>query len=129
MAIKLKNLKVLIVDDNPQAIKILNMVLTSAGVHQIFSAPDGRAAQEFLDVVDERIDVIICDWEIPRMTGLELLQQVRMSHPDMPFMMVTGHTEVESVKAAKEFGVNAYIGKPYSPQQMEDKLKVLTRNL
>ncbi len=129
MATELADLKVLVVDDNPQAIKILKMVLTGAGVHQVFTAPDGRAAQEFLDAADDLVDVIICDWEMPRMSGLELLQQVRTVHPDMPFMMLTRHTEAESVKAAKQFGVNAYIGKPYSPQQIREKLEALAKTL
>ncbi len=129
MPIKLPDLRVLVVDDNPQAIRILKMVLTGAGVHQVYTASDGRTAQEFLDAAEELVDVIICDWEMPRMTGLELLQQVRTVLPDMPFMMVTGHTEAESVKIAMEFGVNAYIVKPYSPQQIREKLEALALTL
>lgn len=125
MAIKLKDLRVLIVDDMPEAIKLLKMVLGAAGVTQVFSAKDGRAAQEFLDSADDMIDLIICDWEMPRMTGLELLQQVRTVYPDMPFMMVTGNTEIDAVKAAKGFGVNAYLGKPFSPQQIKEKIEQL----
>ena len=92
------------------------------GVHQVYAAGDGREAQEFLDFSGARVDLIICDWRMPRMTGLELLQQVRAVHPDMPFIMVTGNADTESVKAAGELDVSAHIRKPYSPQQFQEKL-------
>ncbi len=129
MAIPLSNLRVLLVEDSPQAMKLLKMVLGGVGVHQVYTAPDGRVAQTFLDEAPELIDLIVCDWKMPRMTGLELLQQVRSTYPDMPFMMLTGKTDLQSVKAAREFGVDAYVAKPYSPQQLEQKLVALAANL
>ena len=128
MAIALINIRVLLVDDNPRALKILKMVLSGLGIHQIFTAKDGKSAQDFLGETEE-VDLIICDWEMPRMTGLELLQQIRTVYPDMPFMMVTGNADIESVKVAKEFGVNAYVSKPFTPQQMEEKITALANRL
>ncbi len=129
MAIKLDDLSVLLVDDNKQALEILKMVLSGLGIHHIFTAKDGKAAQDFLGQTGQKVDFIICDWEMPRMTGLELLLQVRKVRPDMPFMMVTGHAEAEFVKAAKEFGVNAYISKPFTPRQIEEKVGLLASML
>ena len=63
------------------------------------------------------------------MTGLELLQQVRSTYPDMPFIMLTGKTDLETVKVAHEFGVNAYVAKPYAPQQLEQKLVAVVEGL
>ncbi len=129
MAIELIDIRVLLVDDNPQALKVLKMVLSNLGIHQIFTAKDGKSAQDFLGEAEGEVDLIICDWEMPRMTGLELLQQVRTVYPDMPFMMVTGNADVESVKLARKFGVNAYLGKPFTPQQMQEKITALANKL
>ena len=94
-------------------------------VHQAYRSADGQEAKKFLDSARDMIDLIICDWEMPNMTGIELLQQVRRYYPDMLFIMVTGNTEAESVKTAIKYRVNGYIGKPYSPQQIADSLTTL----
>lgn len=127
--IDINDLRVLVVEDNAQARKMLKMVLGGMGIHQVYTAEDGRVALEFLDAAPELVDLIVCDWKMPRMTGLELLQQVRSVYDRMPFMMVTGNSDAASVKVAKEYGVNAYIGKPYSPQQLEQKLRILAATL
>lgn len=129
MAISLENLKILIVEDNAQAALLLRRVLGALGVHQIYRAADGREAQKFLNETKDQVDLIICDWEMPHMTGLELLQQVRTVYADMPFMMLTGNAEADSVKAAIKFGVNAYIKKPFSPQQLTENLLNLAKAL
>ncbi len=121
----LESLNALVVEDNRQAMKLMILILKGLGVNQIYQASDGKEAQDFLGEADELINFIICDWRMPRMTGLELLQQVRTTHPNMPFLMVTANTDIQSVRAAREFGVNAYIGKPYSTKQMEDKITAL----
>ena len=129
MTIPLQDLRVLIVEDDPQSAKFLQKVLAKLGVHQAYNSVDGREAQEFLDAADDMVDLIICDWEMPRMTGIELLQQVRTVYPNMPFIMVTGNTDAESVKTAIKYHVNGYIGKPYSPQQIADSLTTLAMTL
>ena len=131
MTLPMHDLKVLLVDDVPQAAKLLQMVFNGLGVHQVFIARDGLAAQEFLDAADdgEQVDLIVCDWKMPRMSGLALLRQVRTVYPDMPFMMVTGNAEAESVKAAIELGVDAYITKPFSPRQVQEKLLVMMNSI
>ncbi len=129
MTIQLQDLRVLIVEDDPQSAKFLQKVLAKLGVHQAYRSVDGREAQEFLDAADDMVDLIICDWEMPRMTGIELLQQVRTVHLDMPFIMVTGNADAESVKLAAKYGVNGYISKPYLPQQIADSLTTLAMTL
>lgn len=129
MTIPLHDLKVLIVEDNPQASKLLKKVLGGLGVHQAFCSADGREAQQFLDACDDMVDLIICDWEMPNMTGIELLRQVRRVYPNMPFIMVTGNADLDSVKAAARYGVSGYIKKPYAPQQIADSLTTLVMKL
>lgn len=129
MAIALSDLKVLVVEDDKSARNLMKMVLVGTGIHQIFMAEDGRFALKFLDEAPDLVDLILCDWNMPRMTGLEFLQQVRTMYPDMPFMMVTGKADIDSINAARKYGVNAYISKPYSPQQVEKCLLKLVSKL
>ena len=129
MAKKPNELTVLVVDDYSQARELTKMILSGLGVHQVFTAKDGREAHDFLVSSGARVDLIICDWRMPRMTGLELLQQVRAVYPDMPFIMVTGNADSDSVKAAGELDVSAYIRKPYSPQQFEKKVMAVLDGL
>ncbi len=129
MTIPLPDLRVLIVEDNAQAAKLLKKVLGGLGIHQAFCSEDGREAQKFLDAADDMIDLIICDWEMPNMTGIELLQQVRMAYPKMPFIMVTGNPDADSVKAAARYRVSGYIKKPYSPQQIAHSRTTLVMTL
>ncbi len=63
------------------------------------------------------------------MTGIELLQQVRTVYPNMPFIMVTGNAEAESVEIATRYQVSGYIKKPYTPQQIADSLTTLVMTL
>ena len=129
MALKLSELKVLVVEDNREAMQLLKMVLKDLGLSQVYSAGDGAEAETFLAGAHEMVDLIICDWRMPRMTGIELLEQVRMNYPAMPFIMVTANRDIDSVKAARGLGVNAYIVKPYAPEQLESKLTALARQL
>ncbi len=129
MAKTLNDLTVLVVDDVKEARQLMRMVLNGLGVHQIFMAVDGKKALDLLGAAEGLIDLVICDWMMPRMTGLELLQQIRSVYPQMPFMMVTGRADLASVKSAKTHNVNAYISKPFSPQQFEKKLVALARQI
>ena len=125
----LSRLRVLVVEDLPPALTLMKMLLRDLGIEDIFSACDGREAQTFLDDSDGKVDIIICDWNMPNATGLELLQQVRTVFPEMLFMMVTANADEMSVKNAMKFGVDAYIVKPYTPRQIERKLISLAQKL
>lgn len=98
-------------------------------VGQAFTAKDGREAQTFLEAGGELINLIICDWSMPRMSGLDLLKQVRMTMPEMPFLMVTARGTIDSVMAAKKSGVSGYVVKPFSPAELEQKVVALARRI
>ena len=129
MDIDLQKLHVLVVEDNPRTLKLIQAVLKDMGVGQAFTATDGREAQTFLDGGGDLINLIICDWNMPRMSGLELLKEVRVSRPDMPFLMVTARGTIDSVMAAKKNGVSAYVVKPFSPAELEQKVVSLSRRI
>jgi two-component system chemotaxis response regulator CheY len=119
------DLKVLIVEDQAEARAMLRNMLAELGITQIFEAPDGREAMNFIDSAFDFINLIICDWNMPGMSGVELLRQLRTVDPSLPFLMVTGRSDMESVVEAKSSGVTAYIRKPFSPKQLEAKLRII----
>ena len=125
----LSDLKVLAVEDNVEARALLQTTLRELRVGQIFMAKDGKEALDFLGDCDEMINTIICDWNMPRVTGLAFLRQVRTVDPDIPFMMLTGAADHESIRVAKENGVTSYLAKPYSETDLGKKLKRVLRIL
>lgn len=125
----LERLKVLVVDDQSDMRSIVRGMLADMGITQIFEASDGREALSFADAAIDMIDVVICDWNMPRLTGIDLLRQMRTVMPKMPFLMLTGRGDLDSVAEAKSCGVTAYIRKPFSPANLEIKLRVINSKL
>lgn len=121
----IKSLKVLVVDDQIEIRTMLRGMLSELGITQIFEATDGKEAMVFTDNAMDMIDVVICDWNMPKLSGIDLLRQMRSVYPDVPFLMITGRSDVESVSMAKASGVTAYIRKPFSPAHLEVKLRVI----
>lgn len=115
---------VLIVDDAPFIRDLVKKALRShfPGL-QIEEAINGRKAQQILSRAT--FDLILCDWEMPEMNGLELLKWYR-GQPDtqsVPFIMVTSRGDKENVVEAIQAGVSDYIGKPFSNEQLVAKVK------
>ncbi len=123
------DIKVLVVEDQSEARSMLRNMLLELGINQVFESNDGREALTFIDSAFDFVDVIICDWNMPNMNGVELLRQLRSVDPDIPFLMVTGRSDMESVIEAKSSGVTAYISKPFSPQQLEAKLRIIIHRM
>ena len=122
---KLEEMKILVVEDQPEARAMMKEMLSDMGVTQIFESKDGREALTFVDNAFDFVDIIVCDWNMPSVSGVELLRQIRSVDPDIPFLMVTGRHDIESVIEAKSSGVTAYIRKPFSPAQLEAKLRIV----
>lgn len=104
---------------------MLKNMLTEIGVSQVFEANDGREGLRFIDSAFDLVDMVLCDWNMPHMDGISLLQQIRSVNADMPFLMVTGRGDLSSVANAKSAGVSAYILKPFSLTQLEAKLRIV----
>ncbi len=126
---ELKDLKVLLVEDQSEARAMMRNMLAELGITQIFEAPDGKEALQFIDSAYEFINIIMCDWNMPSMNGVELLRQLRTVDPDMPFLMVTGRGDLESIVEAKTSGVTGYIKKPFSAAQLEAKLRIIVHRI
>ncbi len=118
-----KNMRILVVDDFATMRRIIKNMLKQMGFTNIVDADDGTTAWEILN--KDKIDFIISDWNMPKMSGIELLRKVR-SHEefqDIPFLMVTAEGQQENVIEAVQAGVSNYIVKPFTPEVFEQKIK------
>ena len=122
----LSKLRILIVDDQPESRLALKSILEDLSVGEVFEADDGRTGALFLKKTGAGIDLILCDWNMPVMSGMEFYHHVRNQGNATPFLMITGRGDHNSVIEARSMGVNGYIRKPFAPQQIEAKLRILT---
>ena len=127
MAVDL-NMNVLIVDDYKTMLRIIRNLLKQLGFENVDEATDGGSA---LTKLRERpYGLVISDWNMEPMTGLELLKEVRADHrlKQVPFIMVTAESKTENVVAAKEAGVTNYIVKPFNAATLKQKLSAIWGN-
>ena len=119
-----KNMQILIVDDYKTMLKIVRNLLGQLGFNNIDEATDGKMALEKLGDSEKNFKLIISDWNMEPMSGLELLKQVRVheKYKAVPFIMVTAESKTENVIVAKKAGVNNYIIKPFNAQTLKDKM-------
>lgn len=123
--IDMSNLRVMVVDDEDGPRNYVESVLHDLGVGVIETMEDGQQALERFVGHEDRYDLIICDWMMPRASGLEVLKQVRAVRPDLPFLMVTALATRKAVEHALAHQVTAYIVKPFTPDQLEDKVFIV----
>lgn len=121
MAIDL-NMNVLIVDDYKTMLRIVRNLLTQLGFKNIDEATDGKMAYQ--KMTQKKYGLVISDWNMEPVTGLELLRQVRATDAmkSIPFIMVTAESKPENVVAAKQAGVNNYIVKPFNAETLKGKI-------
>ncbi len=115
-----KNLNILVVDDYQTMIRIIKNLLKQLGFNNIDEATDGSAALE--KIAAKSYGLIISDWNMEPMTGLDLLKDVRGKGNNVPFIMVTAESKTENVLAARQAGVNNYIVKPFNADTLKQKL-------
>jgi len=123
-----KHIKILVVDDFATMRKVIRNLLKQVGYENIIEADDGINALKILK--SQKIDLVISDWNMPNMTGLELLKAVR-SDEDLkltPFLMVTAEALQDNVIAAVKAGVSNYIVKPFTAEVLNEKItKILDK--
>ena len=117
-----KSMRVLVVDDFSTMRKIVKNILRQIGFNNIVEADDGSTAWEVLN--KDNIDFIVSDWNMPIMSGIELLRKVRASeeYADIPFLMVTAEAQQENIIEAVQAKVSNYIVKPFTAQTLEETL-------
>jgi len=116
------DMPILIVDDYKTMLRIIRNLLKQLGFNNVDEATDGAAALQKLR--DRPYQLIISDWNMEPMSGLQLLREVRADSKlkDLPFVMITAESKSENVIAAKEAGVTNYIVKPFNAATLKNKL-------
>lgn len=114
---------ILVVDDQLPMRKTIEYILRQLGHKKIFLAEDGDVAWKFLNSTS--VDLVLLDWNMPRLSGLTLLERIRRSESlkTLPVVMVTAEANEEHVLAAIEAGVTNYIVKPFTPDTLRKKLR------
>ena len=117
------NMKVLVVDDFVTMRRIVRNILKQIGFKNITEAEDGKAALN--ELKKEKPDLILCDWNMPGMSGLDLLNVIRADDQfkGIPFIMVTAEAQKNNIVDAVKAGVNGYIVKPFTAETINEKLK------
>ena len=117
------SLDVLIVDDYKTMLRILRNLLKQIGFENVDEAAAGTEALGKLRA--KRYGLVISDWNMSPMTGLELLQAVRADAKlaTLPFIMITAESKTENVVAAKQAGVSNYIVKPFNAETLQGKIE------
>ena len=119
----MQHIKFLVVDDCQTVLSVVRSTLVNRlGAEKIYTAKNGLEALEILKVRD--IDIVISDWEMPQLSGEELLYQVRNHHrdKDIPFIMMTSRGGRDFVITAVQNGVSQYVVKPFTADRLEDAI-------
>jgi two-component system chemotaxis response regulator CheY len=117
----LRHLNILVVEDEETMRTLLARMLQRLHVARVVEAASGSAG--LAQVGAQPIDLVICDWNMPEMSGMEFFDRVHADHPALPFLMVTGRADAGSIVAAKRAGIAAYIVKPISQRELKAKIE------
>ena len=124
IADQIQALTILVVDDNQYMRKTVRNLLVNCGIKDIYEANDGIAALDAIRSIAP--DVVILDWEMPLLSGAELVRIIRspgvFPMPDVPIIMLSGHGERWRVVEAVRLGVHEYLVKPVSAKAIYDRL-------
>ena len=116
----------LVIDDSRAIRMILGRTLNRFG-YEVCSAANGREALDMIVAQNLDLSVILVDWNMPEMNGLDFVKAIRADpkYCDVPLMMVTTETEIEQMYRALEAGANEYVMKPFTDEVIADKLRLL----
>lgn len=117
-----RTMNVLVVDDYKSMVRIVRGLLNQLGFHNVDEALDGPSALALIK--SKTYGLVLSDWNMQPMSGLELLQEVRADDRTrtLPFVMVTAEAKAENVVAARQAGVNNYVIKPFTLAVLKQKL-------
>ncbi len=121
-----KNMSILVVDDQQSMRRIIINLLRQIGFTNFEEAADGENA--LTQLKSKKFQLILSDWHMEPMTGIDLLRSIRASnenYKNVPVILITAEEKVENILAAKQAGVNNYIKKPFSAEILKNKISVV----
>ncbi len=104
--------RIIVVDDEPSLAKLMADLLDEHG-YQVHAFNDPLLARDFILSVDCRVDLLITDQNMPKLSGVELVQSLRQIQPDLPTLVLSGHSEIVSGENYRNLGIGAYLDKPF----------------
>ncbi|AWK88919.1 response regulator [Azospirillum thermophilum] len=123
---KINDLGILLIEDDSFTRALISRLLHDIRVRRVFEAADGVQALDILRQNPGEVDLAICDLEMPRMSGLDLMHALRTATgnvlADLPVIVLTGHREAEIVKRAIAYGISGYLVKPVSKADLTKRL-------
>ncbi len=123
--INLERSRLLLVDDNPQALSVESAMFRGFGVHRQYKAGSAKEAKEI--VLTREVDLIVMDCAMPDMDGYDFVRWLRRETPPplryTPVIMLTGHTDLHNVRASLRAGVNEFLAKPFTAQALLDRIR------
>jgi CheY-like chemotaxis protein len=123
----LERLNFLVVDDNKHTRSLIKSILHALGVKNIIEATDGDDA--FKELRHYQADLIICDWNMSPVDGLDFVRLVRTGkdspNPHVPIIMLTGYTEMDRVLKARDSGVHEFLAKPISAKSLYSRIRAI----
>lgn len=124
-----KDVKILVVDDFSTMRRIIKNLLRDLGFTNVEEADDGKTALPILKT--GRIDFLVTDWNMPGMTGIDLVKTVRADEnlAHIPILMVTAEAKREQIIAAAQAGVNGYVVKPFTAATLKEKIEKIFERL
>jgi two-component system, chemotaxis family, chemotaxis protein CheY len=126
----LRDVHVLVVDDDRRIAKLVRSVLNGLGFNNVYVEFTAEAALDFLDKQD--VDMVICDWMMDDMSGVEMVRQLRDtkgSHNQMvPIIMLSGNSEKPLIETARDSGVTEYVMKPFTAKSLCSRIVAVIEN-
>jgi two-component system, chemotaxis family, chemotaxis protein CheY len=125
MSTEFSEVRILIVDDHRNMRKLIAAALGGLGFERLFEAEDGAQALKMLP--DVRPDLVICDFKMPVMNGVEFVKELRREEAspfsEIPVIMLTGHTDEKNVRASLRAGVNEFLAKPFTAFALLERIR------
>ncbi|MBC8158808.1 MAG: response regulator [Alphaproteobacteria bacterium] len=120
-------MRVLVIDDDKDIVDVVKLVLKDLKVQTVWTAADGALGLDIFRQVRNKVDLIICDWMMPGMDGIEFLGHVRELNTTVPFLMLTAKGTPKAIVAARKSGVDAYVVKPFELLDLKKKILALVK--
>ena len=117
----IKNARILVIDDDKDAQKLIVRQLTRAGFEKISVTDSAFTALHKIET--GMTDLVLCDWYMPKVDGLQLLKSARMSRENIPFIMLTAESKKEKIIEAMRAGATSYIAKPFTKDDLFKQIK------
>jgi DNA-binding NtrC family response regulator len=117
------NLPALVIDDDALIRRVLGVALNRAGVDSVLEAADGREAKELIENGGGTFCLVVCDWLMPVMDGMEFLEYFRGVDSDTPFVMLTSVTDISGHNQAKSKGASHFFIKPLTDGDLEARFR------